>query len=73
MKKTFMQPCVCTTLKSMCMSVCGVTLWNSLDEEIKQSSSTIQFKNRYTTPHIHSTTHSNSLLQAVATGSIEQG
>ncbi len=46
-KLNFNQPRVRTTLKSMCMSVCGVTLWNSLDEEIKQSSSTIQFKNRF--------------------------
>lgn len=31
------QPCVCTNLKSMCISICGVILWNGLDEEIKHS------------------------------------
>lgn len=41
------QPCVDAALKSMCISVCGVTLWNSFDEEIKQSKNISQFKKKY--------------------------
>lgn len=31
------QPCAANALKNMCISVCGVTLWNSPDKEIKES------------------------------------
>ncbi len=36
-----------TTMKSFCMSSCGVTLWNNLDMEIKQSTNINLFKKRY--------------------------
>ncbi len=36
-----------TTLKSFCISVCGVKLWNSINVELKQCSSMIKFKKRY--------------------------
>ena len=36
-----------TTLKTFCISVCGVKLWNSMHVEFKQCSSVNQFKKRY--------------------------
>ena len=42
----FKQPSVQTTRKSMCISVCGVRIWNSLTEEIKHSKNILQFKKR---------------------------
>ena len=36
-----------TTMKSMCISNCGVTLWNSLEQEMKQSTNINLFKKRY--------------------------
>lgn len=41
------QPCVWTTPKNMCISDCGVTLWNGLGDTIKQFNSINQFKKRY--------------------------
>lgn len=41
------QPKVRTTLKSMCISVRGVLLWNGLAEELKGSSTIIQFKKMF--------------------------
>ncbi len=39
------QRCFHTAHKSMCISVCGVILWNALGEEIKQQSKNVaQFK-----------------------------
>ena len=46
-KEDLEQPFVRTTQKHMCISVCGVHLWNDLQEEIRQSSSLSQFKNKY--------------------------
>ena len=40
----FKQQSVQTTLKSMCISVCGVKIWNNLNEEIKHSINIVQFK-----------------------------
>ena len=42
----FKQQSVQTTLKSMCISVCGVIIWNNLNEEIKHSMNIFQFKKR---------------------------
>lgn len=36
-----------TKLKSMCISICGVLLWNGLSSSIKQSVNMLQFKKRY--------------------------
>lgn len=36
--------CVRTTLKSMCISICGVNLWDGLDIERKKSPNINQFK-----------------------------
>ena len=36
-----------TTLKSFCLSVCGVRLWNRLGVGLKQCPSMIQFKKRF--------------------------
>ena len=36
-----------TNIKSMCISICGVILWNGLEENIKQSVNVVQFKNMY--------------------------
>ena len=33
-----------TTRKSMCISVCGVKIWNGLTEEVKHSTNITQFK-----------------------------
>ena len=41
------KPKVRTNMKSMCVSSCGVTLWNSLETEIKQSANINLFKKRY--------------------------
>lgn len=41
------QPKVRTTLKSMCISVKGVLLWNSLPEEIKMCKNLVQFKKTF--------------------------
>ena len=46
-KEELQQPFVRTTQKSMCISVCGVTLWNEVPEEIRQSNSIPQFKHQY--------------------------
>ena len=35
-----------TKRKAMCISVCGVKIWNSLTEEIKRSKNLFQFKTR---------------------------
>ena len=35
-----------TTRKSMCISVCGVKIWNGLTEAVKHSTNIIQFKNK---------------------------
>ena len=40
----FKQATVQTTQKSMCISICGVKIWNSLTEEIKHSKNISQFK-----------------------------
>ena len=40
------QASVQTTRKAMCISVCGVKIWNSLTEEIKDSTNIFQFKKR---------------------------
>ena len=34
-------------VKSFCISVCGVQLWNNMNVEIMQCSNMIQFKKRY--------------------------
>ena len=31
----------------MCMSICGVNLWNHLEQEVKLSKNIILFKKRY--------------------------
>lgn len=36
-----------TKLKSMCISICGVLLWNGLSSSITQSVNMLQFKKRY--------------------------
>ena len=36
--------CVWATMKSMCISVCGVNLWIDLDVKLKQSTNINQFK-----------------------------
>ena len=46
-KDDLQQPFARTTQKSMCISVCGVTLWNELPEEIRQSNNITQFKHKY--------------------------
>ena len=46
-KEDLQQPFVRTTQKSMCISVCGVTLWNELPEEIRHTNSMSQFKRQY--------------------------
>ena len=46
-KLNLKQPYAQTTVKSMCFSVCGVTLWNGLEEETKKSKNIGQFKIRY--------------------------
>ncbi len=38
---------VCTTLRSFCISVCGVKLWNRLSLVLKQCPSVTQFKKQY--------------------------
>lgn len=38
------QPCAANALKNMCISVCGVTLSNSPDKDIKESKNIAQFK-----------------------------
>lgn len=38
--------CVCTTMKCLCISSCGVELWNDLDVELKQSTDITQFKKK---------------------------
>ncbi len=40
------KPQVQTTLKIMCISLYGVTLWNALDDELQQSKNINQFKDR---------------------------
>ena len=40
------QASVQTTRKAMCISFCGVKIWNSLTEEIKDSTNIFQFKKR---------------------------
>ena len=35
------------TRRGFCFSVCGVTLWNSLNLKLKECPNIIQFKNRY--------------------------
>ena len=41
------QPFARTTLKSMCISVCGVKLWNSLPEDIKDSKNVAHLKTMF--------------------------
>lgn len=43
----FKRPVMHTTLKIMSISSSGVTLWNGLEEELKQSKNIIQFKTRF--------------------------
>ena len=43
-----------TNLKTMCISINGVTLWNSLDSSLFQSKSVHLFKNSYTVQEFHS-------------------
>lgn len=43
----FKTPSARTTLKSFCISVCGVKLWNSINVETRRCSSVITFKKRY--------------------------
>lgn len=40
-------PRIRTTLKSFCISVCGVKLWNRLSKDMKQCPSMAQFKKRF--------------------------
>jgi len=40
-------PAFRTTRKSMCVSVCGVRLWNNLRAQLKQCPSIYQFKSKY--------------------------
>ena len=40
----FQQPRTSTTRKSMCISVCGVKLWNNLTEEAKHCRNLAHFK-----------------------------
>ena len=46
-KEDLEQPFVRTAQKGMCITVCGVHLWNELQEEIRQSNSIAQFKHKY--------------------------
>lgn len=42
-----------TTMKSQCITICGVNLWKGLNLKLKQSNSIVQFKmmyKRYLTP-----------------------
>lgn len=41
------QPFARTTLKSMCISICGVKLWNSLPEDIKDSKNVAHLKTMF--------------------------
>ena len=43
----FKLPTIHSTLKSICISVCGVKLWNKIDEEIKMCMNSKQFKHKY--------------------------
>jgi hypothetical protein len=45
-ESNFKQAWAMTTRKSMCISVCGVKIWNGLTEEIKQINNMVQFKKR---------------------------
>ena len=36
-----------TTMKSFCITICGVKLWNNMSTEIKNISSVIMFKKRH--------------------------
>lgn len=38
-----------TTLKSMCVTTCGVRLWNKLEQVLKYCTNFKQFKKLYTT------------------------
>ncbi len=46
-KLNFQQPKARTTLKSMCISVKGVKLWNGLPDEIKKSNNNYHFKKMF--------------------------
>ena len=39
--------CLRKTLRSRSITICGVILWNGLEQELKQSTSIIQFKRMY--------------------------
>lgn len=43
----FTLPAVKTTRRSWCVSVCGVKLWNSLDDDLKQCTAIHMFKSWY--------------------------
>lgn len=43
----FILPVVKTTKRSWCVSVCGVKLWNKLDNDLKQCTTIYTFKLRF--------------------------
>ena len=46
-KYDFKHPYARTTMKQMCISVCSVTLWNSLNHDLKACANIHQFKKMY--------------------------
>ena len=46
-KFNFKMHSIRTTMKSFCISICGVKLWNSFNVELKQCPNLEQFKIRY--------------------------
>lgn len=46
-KLNLKHPTIRTTMKSMCISVCGVRIWNDIDEEIKMCNDITNFKFKY--------------------------
>lgn len=46
-ESNFKKQAVHSTMKSMCISVCGVNLWNGLSVELKQSTNIIHLKKTY--------------------------
>ena len=46
-KQEYFHKYVRTKQKQMCLSVLGIKLWNSLDNEIKKSKTIYSFKSKY--------------------------
>lgn len=46
-EENFIKQCVHTTKKSLCISMCGVDLWNRLADDLKKSTNVNHFKKLY--------------------------